>query len=288
MKDYVVLFNAKANNENGEEKAKSLTSVLNSNNLEYVDITGIKNFEEFFSIYEKNQKFLIVGGDGTLNHFVNDCKEELIPDEIYYYPAGTGNDFWHDIGKKMDDMPENIKKYLVNLPTITIDGKVSKFINGVGYGIDGYCCEEADRIKATGSTKEINYTGIAIKGLLFKFKPANAVVTIDGERHEFKKVWLAPMMNGRCYGGGMMPTPSQDRLNSEHTLSLLVWSGSGKISTLMNFPNIFKGEHLKKAKMCKVFTGKEIVVEFDKPIAAQIDGETVLNVTKCVAKAYSE
>ena len=188
----------------------------------------------------------------------------------------------------MDDMPENIKKYLVNLPTVTIDGKVSKFINGVGYGIDGYCCEEADRIKATGSTKEINYTGIAIKGLLFKFKPANAVVTIDGERHEFKKVWLAPMMNGRCYGGGMMPTPSQDRLNPEHTLSVLVWSGSGKISTLMNFPNIFKGEHLKKTKMCKIFTGKEIVVEFDKPIAAQIDGETVLNVTKCVAKAYSE
>ena len=38
-----------------------------------------------------------------------------------------------------------------------------------------------------GKTK-INYTGIAIKGLLFNFKPKNATVTVDGIRHEYKKV----------------------------------------------------------------------------------------------------
>ena len=52
------------------------------------------------------------------------------------------------------------------------------FINGIGYGIEGYCCEEGDKIRAT-SDKPVNYTAIAIKGLLYKFKPRNATVTVD-------------------------------------------------------------------------------------------------------------
>ena len=46
----------------------------------------------------------------------------------------------------------------------------------------------------------------------------------------------------------------------------------------MIFPSIFKGEHLKHTKHAKVFTGKHITVEFDRPVALQIDGETILNV----------
>ena len=284
-KDYVVLFNSKSNNGHGEETAKKLNEVLKTSDIEYVDIITIKDYKEFFGMYNDDQKFLIVGGDGTLNNFVNRIEEKDIPAEIYYYPSGTGNDFWNDLGLKVGDYPINIRKYLVNLPTVTINGKVSKFINGVGYGIDGYCCEEGDRQKAL-STKEINYAGIAVKGLLFHFKPANAVITVDDVKYEFKKVWLAPMMHGRYYGGGMIPTPEQDRMNTEGKLSCLVWHGSGKLPTLMNFSKIFKGEHLKKKKMCQVLTGHKITVEFDKPIAAQIDGETVVGVTKCEAVGY--
>lgn len=286
-KDYVVLYNSKANNGHGEETARKLDQILKTNDIEYVDVIQTKDYKSLFEMYNDDQKFLICGGDGTLNHFVNDLNEDEIPNEIYYYPSGTGNDFWNDLGLKVGDYPINVKKYLVNLPTVEINGKVQKFINGVGYGIDGYCCEVGDKLKAT-STKEINYAGIAVKGLLFHFKPANAVITVDGKRYEYKKVWLAPMMHGRFYGGGMIPTPQQDRLNNDGALSCLVWHGSGKLATLMNFPKIFKGEHLKKQKMCTVLTGKKITVEFDKPIAAQIDGETVLNVTKCEACGYSK
>ena len=104
-------------------------------------------------------------------------------------------------------------------------------------------------------------------------------VTVDGVKHTYKKVWLAPTMNGRCYGGGMMPTPDQDRLDPERKLSVLVYHGVGKLRALIVFPSIFKGEHLKHDKMCEVLTGHEITVEFDRPTALQIDGETVKNVT---------
>ena len=107
----------------------------------------------------------------------------------------------------------------------------------------------------------------------------NAKVTVDGKTYEFKKVYLAPSMNGRFYGGGMMIAPAQDRLNGEHSLSVVLYYGASKLKTLMVFPSIFKGEHIKHPEMCTVLTGKEIRVEFDRPTALQIDGETVLGVT---------
>ena len=69
-------------------------------------------------------------------------------------------------------------KYLKELPSVTVNGKESLFINGVGYGIDGYCCEIGDELRKK-SDKPVNYAGIAIKGLLFHFKPRNATVTAD-------------------------------------------------------------------------------------------------------------
>ena len=86
-------------------------------------------------------------------------------------------------------------------------------------------------------------------------------------------------MNGRFYGGGIMPTPDQDRLNEERKLSVLVFHGSGKLKTLMIFPSLFKGEHLKYSKHITTLEGKEVTVTFDRPCPLQIDGETVKGVT---------
>ena len=87
-------------------------------------------------------------------------------------------------------------------------------------------------------------------------------------------------MNGRYSGGGMMPTPDQHRGNPDGTVSTMVMAGSGKLRTLMIFPSIFKGEHIKHQRVVHVLTGHTITVEFDRPTALQIDGETILGVTK--------
>lgn len=58
-------------------------------------------------------------------------------------------------------------------------------------------------------------------------------------------VWLAPTMNGRYYGGGMIPTPQQDRLAQPKQLSVMVFRSPGKLKALAVFPSIFKGEHIK-------------------------------------------
>ena len=276
---YHVLFNPFAGNGRGEPEARKLSESMPEAALRYYDMTKIGAYADFFAAIGKDDAVILAGGDGTINRFLNDTAGLEIPNDILYYAVGSGNDFLHDLGKQKGEAPFSVKRYLQELPTVTVKGKTYRFLNGVGYGIDGYCCQVGDEQRRT-SDKPVNYTAIAIKGLLFRFKPANATVIVDGKTHTFKKVWLAPTMHGRFYGGGMMIAPRQERNNAEHTVSVSLMFGSGKLKTLMVFPSIFKGEHVKHTEMCQILTGHEITVRFDRPTALQIDGETILDVTE--------
>ena len=277
MQTYV-LFSKMSDNKAGKAEAEQLRELWKTRDLEFVDAVKLEDYAGFFKRLEPADEVCICGGDGTLNYFVNHVDADNFDNKLYYYPTGSGNDFWTDLGKKKGDAPAVINKYVKKLPVVTVKGKTYKFINGVGYGIDGYCCEEGDRLRET-SDKTINYTSIAIKGLLLHYKPTNAEVEVDGKKFSFKKAWLAPTMKGRYYGGGMMATPNQDRLDPERKVTCMVMNGAGKVHTLVAFPSIFKGEHVKK-KIVKVMKGKRVKVKFDRPTALQIDGETVLNVTE--------
>ncbi|MBR5419706.1 MAG: diacylglycerol kinase family protein [Lachnospiraceae bacterium] len=244
--------------------------------VELIDAVGM-DYVEYIKGLDPEDEIVLVGGDGTLNYFINAVRGTEYKNEVYFYGCGTGNDFLRDIGKEPGkEVP--VSAYLKNLPTVYVNGMERLFINNMGFGIDGYCCEVADRIKAVSPQKKIDYTGIAIKGLLIHFKPAHVVVTVDGETHEYDNAWLAPTMKGRFYGGGMMMAPDQDR-NSD-TLSVVVYQGRSRLKSLIAFPSVFKGEHVKKKGLVYVFRGNEISVSFSHPCAAQIDGETVLNVTE--------
>ena len=120
--------------------------------------------------------------------------------------------------------------------------------------------------------------------MLFHYKPTDATVTVDGVKHNFKRVWLAPTMNGKFYGGGMMPTPNQDRTGGK--LSVMVYHNLGKLKALMVFPSIFKGEHVKHKNNIAILEGREITVEFDRPTPLQIDGETILGISSYKTKAH--
>ncbi len=275
---YYILYNPISGKGSSEDDAR-LISELYEGNAIVSDITKIENYSDFFADITKDDAVIICGGDGTINRFVNNTENIEIPCDILYHASGTGNDFLLDIGKSREENPFSIKKYITNLPCVEVKGKKYRFLNNVGFGIDGYCCEVGDEMKKK-STKPVNYTAIAIKGLLFHFKPRGATVTVDGNTYRYEKVWLAPTMNGRYYGGGMMATPEQDRCAADKKLSIMLFHGYGKLKTLMVFPTIFKGEHVKHTKMVAIHEGKDITVKFDTPAALQIDGETILGVTE--------
>ncbi len=279
----VILYNPYSNNKRGQEAAKEVEAFITGETV-FEDITKIKDILGYINDLDEEDKLILVGGDGTINHLANDLKGTVPDKEILLFAAGTGNDFKADIAPAENEHFISLNKYLSELPTVTINGKTTYFLNGIGYGIDGYCCEVGDKLRAA-SDKPVNYAGIAIKGLLFHFKPRNATVIVDGEEKSYKHVWLAPTMKGRFYGGGMMVAPEQNRLDQSREVSTVVMYGSGKLKTLMVFPSIFKGEHISHREMVEVRKGHTITVKFDTPCALQIDGETVLNVSEYTVQA---
>ena len=275
-----VFWNKLANNGKAVEAKAELENVFSGEELNFIDVREIKNAADSCKELKAEDKIIISGGDGTLSRFVNDIYELHLQNEIYFYTCGTGNDFVNDVRDKCEIKNNLIpmNEFLKSLPEVTVNSEQPYFINGIGYGIDGYCCEEGDKLRAK-SDKPINYAAIAIKGMLGKFKPCGGSVTVDGVTTRYKKIWLAPTMNGRYIGGGMKITPDQDRLNAEHLVTNLVFHDSGMLKTLMVFPSIFKGEHVTHKDIIEIKTGHEIKVEFDKPCALQIDGETYTNIT---------
>ena len=273
-----VLFNEKAGNGRGKEGIEGLTSHF-SEPLSFLDMTTLEGgYEALLNKMEPDDFLVLCGGDGTLNCFVNDAGTDALKHPIWYFPTGSGNDFARELGKNRGDAPVLINRYIENLPTVTINGKGRLFINGVGFGIDGYCCEKGDELREK-STKAINYTTIAIKGILYAYKATGATVVVDGKEYCYQKVWIVPTMKGHYYGGGIMPAPRQNRLDAEGTVSVMIFHDSSRLKTLLMFPNLFKTERTLDERYVTVLTGKEVSVTFDAPRALQIDGETVKNVT---------
>ncbi|MBQ4128225.1 MAG: diacylglycerol kinase family protein [Ruminococcus sp.] len=283
-----ILYNPKSNcGKNIDEVIFSVKSYYAQSETVTYNITQISDLEELFDTFDKNDEVVVVGGDGTLNVLCNHLRGYKLKNNIYLFKAGTGNDFLRDV----DDVNSNeikavkINEYIDNLPVVTVNGKEYLFINNVGYGIDGKVCTAGEELREKGK-KDINYTTLAIKLLLTAYKSNGATVTVDGNKHSFKRVWMAPVMNGLYYGGGMMPTPNQDR-NSD-LLSCCVVHDTNALQTLLIFPSIFKGEHIKYKKKVTILSGKEMKIEFDKPQDVQIDGEVIRDVSEISVKKYAQ
>ncbi len=281
-----ILYNPMSNcGKDFDNVLENVKDYYKGNEISTVDVTKIDDAKSLFASFADSDDVVIVGGDGTINVLCNKLLGYEIKNRVFLFKAGTGNDFLRDVlGEDSETQVVQINEYIDNLPVATVKGKQYVFINNVGYGIDGKVCTAAEDLRAKGK-KDINYTTLAIKLLLTSYKSNGAKVTVDGKTRRFKRVWLSPVMNGLFYGGGMMPAPKQDRKGTE--LSCCVIHSTNALQTLILFPSLFKGEHVKNAKKVKVMSGKEIKVEFDRPQDVQIDGEIIRDVTEISAIKYA-
>lgn len=275
----LILYNPHANNNDVTAALDGAMAYAATPDTRAKDMTAVDVRAEICALGEKD-RVLICGGDGTLMRLANALEGAEYSVPLYLWKSGTGNDFLRDLGKNEDSEPVLLNPYLKKLPSVKIAGKTYRYVNGIGFGLDGMVCEVTDKLKEQG-VKKINYTMESIKLLLGGFRCPSGTVTVDGESKRYKKIWIASAMYGQYYGGGMRVAPEQKR--GGNTLTCCVWHTSGKLTTLMHFPKIFTGEHVKYKKTIDVFTGKKIKVEFDRPTALQIDGETFSGVTSYTA-----
>ena len=273
MKSYF-LFNPLAGKGRAEQFALEVDSE-NPNATKCYDMTKIDSFPDFLSKLKKDDRLIVCGGDGTLNGFINKIEGTDIKNDILYFPAGSGNDFMKDLNRVQTDGKFKVNEYIKDLPQVTIRGKDFRFINGVGFGIDGVVCGEGDRRRQRG--KKVNYTLLAVKCLL-KFKPVNATVTVDGVKKIYKKVWMTTTMKGRFLGGGMMMAPDQERNSEQNEITVFVAHNLSRFRILTLFPSVFAGKHAKYTKYVDLIKCHSIDVEYDAPCTLQMDGEPMYGI----------
>ena len=271
-----LLFNPLANNSKGEHDAVQWAAD-NKVECESKSLLDIRDMREFLDGLKEGDEVILTGGDGTINRFANDVYGYEFRNPVYYAKYGSGNDFFRDNEHLAVDGKIDIRPMMKNLPLITVNGIQRRFVNGIGYGIDGETCRIGDIQRAT-TDKPVNYSNIAIKLLLGSYKLKKATVDVDGKVSTFENVWMASTMKGRFYGGGMMVAPAQDRFNEDGTVSVVTLYKKNRLVTLMRFPSLNKGEHVLKKDWVTVQTGKKVTVTFDQPCALQIDGDVIEDV----------
>lgn len=274
MENYIILYNPYSGGGKGLDIAKEIEPLMGEHNYIYKDMTKINDFDSFLNQLPPGTDIILTGGDGTLNSFINKIDCDNLKQKLYFYASGSGNDFARDIKYPKRTKPLLINDYIKNLPTVNIEGKIYKFINCVGSGMDGYCCAEVERLRSLGK-KRANYTLVAIKALLGAYKPCDATVTIDGVTKTYKHTWLVPTMNGRYFGGGFMAAPNQNRLNDEHSLTAVSMHSRNFFKIVIAFLRLMRGTHIKMKSMIDVIEGHEIIVKLSKPAPLQLDGEII-------------
>ncbi len=272
-----LLLNPLANNSKGESDAHEWAE-SHDVDCKFISLLDIPDMKGFLQGLGDGDEVILTGGDGTLNRFANDVYGYEIKVPVYYAKCGSGNDFFRDNEKYVKNGRIELRPFLKDLPEITVNGIKRRFLNGIGYGLDGETCKAGDLQRET-SDKPVNYTNIAIKLLLGGYRLKKATVTVDGETETYENVWLASTMKGRFYGGGLMVAPEQDRFNEDHKVSVVALYKRSRLITLMRFPSLNKGEHIKKADWVTVKRGHKVKVSFDQPCALQIDGDVIDNVT---------
>jgi len=278
MSEYIVLYNPAAQKDRGLENAKKVEKTVHGG-CRYQDMTepGF-SVSDFVKTADPGAKIVITGGDGTLNYFLNSLPDENPNRGLYYFPGGSGNDFIRDLNVSADSGPILLNPYIENLPVVEAGGKSFRFLNGVGVGLDGYCCERKEDLKEKG--KEQSYTRIAIEGVLHRYRPCDAEITVDGETKKYRKVWMAPTMFGRYFGGGVMAAPRQDRSDPSHMMTSVVVHDSGRIWALIMFLLFCEGKGRLFPRHIEFRRGYEIHMKISAPAAIQVDGETIREQTE--------
>lgn len=205
----------------------------------------------------------IVGGDGTLNYFINHYPQFDLPMAIF--KGGTGNDFhWLLYG----DISVEQQVELVSgaTPKPVDAGLCNKqlFINGVGIGFDGKVVQDL-RNRKKGKASYL----LTILKNIFGYREFLCSVNTENF-HWGKKCFMISVANGRRYGGSFQVTP-QSLVND----GLLDTNVVGKIHPLLRLkylPVIEKGKHLNLPFITYVKSAI-VVVKAMKELPAHADGE---------------
>jgi diacylglycerol kinase (ATP) len=212
----------------------------------------------------------IVGGDGTLNYFVNHYPEIKLP--LVVFNGGTGNDFhWLLYGEM--NFEEQLQLALSAAPKPIDLGKCNEkfFINGVGVGFDGEVAKSL-----TGKKKKAgkaSFMAMIIRKI-FSYRSASYCITIDDKAVYEKKYLIIDVSNGSRAGGGFHIAPQAKA--DDGLFDVVLINALAPLLRLRWLPVIEKGKHLDLPFIYHT-KAKKVIVESNEPVCFHLDGEFYKN-----------
>jgi len=262
MKDIIALLKNPIPNKKRTQVVNEIINGLDKRKISFTSFPG--PWPEDINVYKEAW---IIGGDGTLNYFLNFYKDIQIP--IAIFKAGTGNDFaWKLYGEM--SIREQIDHVLVAITRHVDAAKCNNqiFINGVGIGFDGEVLKSIKTIRFLG--KHAGYLWIVMRKI-FSFKEYKYQIKFNDQLLT-EKFLLVIVTNSSRVGGGFMVSPLADITDGK--LNMILCKPLPVIRRLQYLPVIEKGKHLHKNFI--VHTEIESVeIWCEQEIFAHIDGELI-------------
>ncbi|MBR5317126.1 MAG: diacylglycerol kinase family lipid kinase [Lachnospiraceae bacterium] len=281
----------------GEKYWQRVKTILDEKKIEYKVIFSKKvgHVEEIVRKLITETKrdkvhMIILGGDGTVNEAIQgiDDFEKAV---ISYIPTGSSNDLARDMGisRNPEEALEGILKAekeaymdmgLLHYDEAFLEGKPveipdRRFMVGCGMGFDAAVCEESMRSKFKNILNKVKlgkltYVGIALKQLLQSEMIDGKIVLDEKEEIPIKRMYFSVAMVHHYEGGGFKFCP--DALDNDGLLDFCIAADASKLKVLRILPTAYEGKHVR-FKEITMLRGKKAVIEADKPMWVQTDGE---------------
>ena len=224
-------------------------------------------------ISQEPQRFICVGGDGTINEIANSAPSN--PNvEFGVIPSGSGNDFVRNFTntKKFSNIEAQLDGSPISLDLIKCNDTYC--VNMVNIGFDCAVVKEAARLKkAKLVTPGLSYIFGVVVTLFKPFGTKMKLVFDDGETIE-KEFTLTAIGNGKFCGGGFMAAPSA--LLTDGILDICAVDKISRLTFIKLVGSYKKGTHLINKGTKKVINYRRtshFKMEFEAPLPICIDGE---------------
>ena len=225
--------------------------------------------------------FIVIGGDGSLNIFVNAVMEsEIDSTEVYaaLIPLGTGNDWSRSHGyaksylNAIDAlMKGNFSKHDMGMVETFIESTVIDtryFVNIAGFGFDGLVISNARKSTNTIFPRQLYLINL-LKTLL-AYTPDLASVKSDGFSAT-KNIFTIAVGIGQYNGNGMRQCP--EAIPNDGLFDVVIVEKLSISKILLNIKRLFKGSHVKHLKEASMFRTDYLEIQSDPFIPGEVEGE---------------
>lgn len=309
---YYFIVNPTSKTGLGEKYWQRVKVVLEEKKIEYKVIFSKRTghveeiVRKLISETKKDKVHIVIlGGDGTVNEAIQGITD-FEKTVISYIPTGSSNDLARDMGisRNPEEALDAILKAerdvhmdmgLLHYDEAYLNGKEvnvpdRRFMVGCGMGFAAAVCEESMHSKFKNVLNKLKlgkltYVGIALKQLIQSEMINGKIILDDTKEISIKRMFFTESMVHHYEGGGFKFCP--DAVDNDGLLDFCVAADASKLKVLRILPTAYDGKHVR-FKEITMLRGKKAVIEADKPMWVQTDGEVKAQAKKITVSDLGE